>query len=160
MKRMKNEIHEKTNFSLVLHPHRSLGPHAFLFLMIFINLIGFSVGLAFLLMGAWPVLVFFSLVSLFVYFAFKSNYRAGLHREIVEIYEDQLKIRSISPNGQERSRGLQAYWSRLEISGGKLLVFCKSETIEIGKFLIEDEKEQVKEALTVALFRYRNGAAS
>lgn len=150
--------HQKVlEFSISLHPYRSLGPHAFLILMVFIGTISFGAGLIFLLIGAWPVLGFFGLDFLLIYLAFRLNYRSGRKCEIVEILADQLNVRLISPNGREVSRKFQAYWSRIEIQNDRLLIRCKSEQMEIGHFLIEHEKQEVKEALTSALHAYRYG---
>ncbi len=153
--------HQKlSQYSISLHPYRSMEPRAFLILMVFIGIISFGAGLIFLLMGAWPILGFFGLDILLIYLAFRLNYRAGRKCEIVEIYEDQLNVRMISPNGRESSRKFQAYWSRIEIHGDRLFIRCKSEQLEIGHFLIGHEKEEVKEALTSALYTYRHGSVA
>ena len=48
-------------FSALLTPHRSLNRTGFIVLMVFLSVVSFVAGLAFLLMGAWPVLGFFGL---------------------------------------------------------------------------------------------------
>ena len=48
-------------FSALLTPHRSLNRTGFVVLMVFLSVVSFAAGLAFLLMGAWPVLGFFGL---------------------------------------------------------------------------------------------------
>ena len=48
-------------FSALLTPHRSLNRTGFLVLMVFLSVVSFAAGLAFLLMGAWPVLGFMGL---------------------------------------------------------------------------------------------------
>ena len=48
-------------FSARLTPHRSLNRTGFLVLMAFLVAVSFAAGVAFLLMGAWPVLGFFGL---------------------------------------------------------------------------------------------------
>ena len=53
------EVAEPTLFSALLTPHRSLNRTGFLVLMVFIGVVSFIAGIAFLLMGAWPVLGFF-----------------------------------------------------------------------------------------------------
>ena len=52
---------EPTIFSAVITPHRSLGSIGFLVLMIVFGGVSFVTGIAFLLMGAWPVFGFFGL---------------------------------------------------------------------------------------------------
>ena len=54
-------------FSALLTPHRSLSRTGFIVLMVFLSVVSFVAGLAFLLMGAWPVFGFFGLdVLLFI----------------------------------------------------------------------------------------------
>ena len=64
-------------FSALLTPHRSLNRTGFLVLMGFVSVISFAAGLAFLLMGAWPVLGFFGLDVLAIYWAFRVNFRSA-----------------------------------------------------------------------------------
>src|SRR5258708_8784550 len=61
-------------FSALLTPHRSLNRAGFLVLMGFLSAVSFAAGLAFLLMGAWPVLGFFGLDALALYWAFPINF--------------------------------------------------------------------------------------
>ena len=58
----------------VLYPHRSLTPRGFLILMTFISAVSFIAGMAFLLMGAWPVFGFFGLDVLLLYLAFNLDF--------------------------------------------------------------------------------------
>jgi len=152
----KTEKIEKADFSIILHPHRSLSERSFLILMICIGIVSFGTGLIFMAMGAWPVLGFFGLDVFLVYLAFRLNFRAGRTCEIVEIIGDQLTVRKLSPDGKEVRKNIQAYWSRLKLDSGRLFVVCKMEQIEIGHFLVEQEKEEVKDAIIAALYRYRD----
>ena len=70
-------------FSALLTPHRSLNRTGFLVLMVFLSAVSFAAGLAFLLMGAWPVFGFFGLDVLAIYWAFRVNFlRARASEEI------------------------------------------------------------------------------
>src|ERR1700676_382632 len=53
-------------FSALLTPHRSLNRTGFLVLMGSVGTVGFAAGLAFLLMGAWPVFGFFGIEKLYL----------------------------------------------------------------------------------------------
>ena len=68
---------EPTLFSAIVTPHRSLGSLGFLILMVAVGGISFAAGIAFLMMGAWPVFGFFGLDVFLVYLAFRANYRAA-----------------------------------------------------------------------------------
>ena len=58
---------EPTLFSATITPHRSLGQAGFLVLMLVFGGVSFCTGVAFLLMGAWPVFGFFGLDVLLLY---------------------------------------------------------------------------------------------
>ncbi|MEH6496079.1 MAG: DUF2244 domain-containing protein [Pseudomonas marincola] len=143
-------------YTLSLSPHRSLPPRGFLVLMIFIGVVSFTAGIAFLMMGAWPVFGFFGLDVLLVYVAFRLNYREAQKREVIEIREGDLRVRAISPSGTEKCRTFQSYWSRCVIEGEMLLIRSRNETAEIGSFLNLEEKEEVMNEITSALHRDRN----
>ena len=64
-------------FSARLTPHRSLNRTGFLVLMTFISTVSFVAGVAFWMMGAWPVLGFFGLDVLVIYWAFRINFRSA-----------------------------------------------------------------------------------
>ena len=65
---------EPTIFSATLTPHRSLGRVGFLVLMLLFGGVSFVTGMLFLVIGAWPVLGFFGLDVLLLYWAFRLNY--------------------------------------------------------------------------------------
>ena len=73
------------HFRAFLLPHRSLGRKGFIILMGVISAISFLTGLAFYMLGAWPVMGFFCLDVLLIYGAFRLNYRAARLYELVEL---------------------------------------------------------------------------
>ena len=77
-------LDQPTLFSARVTPHRSLNRTGFLVLMTFVGAVSFVAGIAFCMMGAWPVLGFFGLDLLVIYWAFRINYRRAL------AYEDAL----------------------------------------------------------------------
>ena len=74
------DIAEPELFSALLTPHRSLNRTGFLVLMAFLSVVSFAAGVAFLLMGAWPVFGFFGLDVLVIYWAFQVNFRRATAR--------------------------------------------------------------------------------
>ena len=77
MTTLNDDSGEPTLFSAVLTPHRSLSATGFVIVMALVGGVSFAAGIAFLLMGAWPVFGFFGLDVLLIYLAFRANYRAG-----------------------------------------------------------------------------------
>jgi len=86
-------------FSALLTPHRSLNRTGFLVLMGFISVVGFAAGLAFLLMGAWPVMGFFGLDVLAIYWAFRVNFLRGRASEDISVTPSELRVRRVSHRG-------------------------------------------------------------
>ena len=67
------ELPQPDLFSALLTPHRALSRTGFLVLMGFVGAVSFIAGVAFLLMGAWPVFGFFGLDVLAIWWAFRVN---------------------------------------------------------------------------------------
>src|ERR1700712_1637847 len=86
-------------FSARLTPHRSLSRTGFLVLMAFITAVSFIAGVAFWIMGAWPVFGFFGLDVLVIYWAFRINYRRGDASEEITVTPSELRVPRISPRG-------------------------------------------------------------
>lgn len=156
-------IDEPTIFSAVLTPHRSLGRTGFLLLMIAVGLISFAAGIVFLLMGAWPVLGFFGLDVLLVYWAFKASYRSAAAYEQVTVTATELKVRKVSHRGQVREWTLNPLWVRLdrqddaEFGLGALSLVFRGRTLPIGSFLGPAEKESFAAALAAAIGEAKRG---
>src|SRR6266702_4453529 len=101
-------------FSARLTPHRSLNRTGFLVLMTFVSAVSFAAGVAFLLMGAWPVFGFFGLDVLAIYWAFKVNFRTARAREEISVTPTELRVRRISHRGHVAEWVLNPLWVRLD----------------------------------------------
>src|SRR6201985_3108649 len=108
------ETAEPKLFCALLMPHRSLNRTGFLVLMGFLSVISFAAGIAFLLMGAWPVFGFFGLDVLLVYWAFRVNYRAAKAYEEVTVTHSELTVRKVSHRGAVSKWTLNPVWVRLD----------------------------------------------
>jgi uncharacterized membrane protein len=80
-------------FSARLTPHRSLNRTGFLAVMLFLSIVSFVTGMVFLMMGAWPVLGFFGLDVLVIWWAFKVNFRAARASEEIVVTPSELRVR-------------------------------------------------------------------
>ena len=102
------ELPREPLFDAVLHPHRSLSPSGFVILMVAVSLVCFAAGVAFALIGAWPVFGFFGLDVLLIYFAFRINYRWGRMYETVVLTEDTLTVERGQPRRAHQSLAFPA----------------------------------------------------
>src|SRR5258705_11058500 len=105
-------------FSALLTPHRSLNRTGFLVLMAFVCAISFAAGLAFLLMGAWPVLGFFGLDVLAIYWAFCINFRSARASEEITVTPSELRLRRGGNCGHVGEWVLNPPWGRRHPRGG------------------------------------------
>jgi uncharacterized membrane protein len=154
---------EPGGFRAVLTPHRSLGPTGFLVLMAALAGISFATGIAFLLIGAWPVLGFFGLDVALVYVAFKLNYRSGRLYETVELTPAKLTWTRVHPSGRREQFDCNPYWARVNLRewpDGRtdLRLIAQGKELVFGRFLTDDERRQFASALRGALVDARGGA--
>lgn len=155
-----NRPQETALFSAVLRPHRSLSRGGFVLLMSVIGVVSFVAGMAFLAIGAWPVLGFFGLDVLLVWLAFHLNYRAARAFETIEIYERELVVTQIAASGRALHHGFNPYWARVSLAtlpDGRtdLRLSSHGRVLSFGRFLTDDERREFADALDVALVQAR-----
>jgi len=155
---------QKPQFSVVLTPHRSLGPRGFLVFMATVGAVSFGTGLLFYLMGAWPVVGFLGLDVLLIYVAFKLNFRALSVYETVDLSPETLTVTRVDPKGREQSWSFNPYWVRLRVDervgrASELSIASHGKRLVFASFLTDPEREDLAAALNTALSEARGGAA-
>jgi uncharacterized membrane protein len=154
---------EPTIFSALLTPHRSLGSTGFLVLMLAIGGVSFVAGMVFLMVGAWPVLGFFGLDVVLIWWAFRVNYRAARAYEEVTVTASELTVRKVSPQGKVSEWMFNPVWVRLDRETDedyglqKLFVVSRDRRLPIASFLAPDERQSFAAALGEALGEARRG---
>ena len=150
-------------FSAMLTPHRSLNRTGFLVLMAFLSAVSFAAGVAFLLLGAWPVFGFFGLDVLAVYIAFRVNYSRATACEEISVTPTTLRVRRTDHRGTVSEWTFNPLWVRLdrqvheEFGIERLALVSRGRQLTIGSFLNADEKASFAKALTGALGAAKRG---
>ena len=86
-------------------------------LMGFVGTVSFVAGVAFAMMGAWPVFGFFGLDVAIIYYAFRRNFQDAGACEVIEIRDHRLTIAEFDRKGRlEGAEAFNAAWVRLELS--------------------------------------------
>ena len=150
-------------FSALLTPHRSLNRTGFLVLMVFLSVVSFAAGLAFLLMGAWPVFGFFGLDVLAIYWAFRVNFLRGRATEEITVTPSEIRVRRVSHRGHVVEWVLNPLWVQLdqvthaEFGIEQLFLVSRGRRVSIARFLGPEEKASFVKALLAALQAAKRG---
>ncbi|MCB1490163.1 MAG: DUF2244 domain-containing protein [Bauldia sp.] len=156
-----SDVENEPIFAARLTPHRSLSPTGFMLVMLALVSCSFTAGLAFWMMGAWPIVGFFGLDILLVQFAFRMNYRAARASEDVVVFRDRLMVRRTTPNGKWTEFTLNPYWARLEVDHHPEIgvtgvnLTSHGRRYPIASFLGPHERESFATALSSALAEAR-----
>jgi len=156
-------LDQPTLFSARVTPHRSLNRTGFVVLMTFVGAVSFIAGVAFWMMGAWPVLGFFGLDVLVIYWAFRINFRSAEATEDIVVTPTELRVRRVSHRGQVMEWTLNPLWVQLEQTGDpefgieRLYLVSRGRRVSVGYFLGPDEKASFYKALLAALQTAKRG---
>jgi len=151
----------KPEFIAELTPHRSLSRNGFIILMAFVSFTCFISGVVFMVIGAWPVFLFFGLDVFIIWLAFKLNYRAAKVRELVSVARDELKVQRFDPKGQIDEHIFNPFWTRFvidrheEIGITSMRLTSRERSLPIGAFLNPDDRESFALAFSNAIARVR-----
>lgn len=145
-------------FSAVLRPYRSLNRQGFGILMGLLVFVSVVVGLAFSLIGAWPVIGFLGIDLVLLYLAFKWSYRTGSIYEKLKLWPDRLVVERYYPHRRRQIWTFHPYWARLELqqplgTASKLILRSHGRTLNLGAFLSEPERSKLAADLKTALVR-------
>lgn len=151
----------KPEFVAELRPHRSLSREGFILLMAFVSLTCFLSGIMFMVIGAWPVVVFFGVDVFIVWLAFKLNYRAGRVRERVSVARDHLLVQKFGPDGCMKEHSFNPFWTRFEVERHEeigitsMKLTSRDRQLTIGSFLNPDDRESFSEEFGSAIARVK-----
>ena len=150
------------SFQATLAPYRSLSPAGFATLMTAVGAVGFMSGIAFLLLGAWPVMFFFGLDVLLIYVAFRMSYRSGRLYETIDLTPEHLTLARFHPSGRGEQFEFNPTWVRVLLTEGRdgrthLALASHGRSVGFGAFLTDDERRDFASVLKEAIVLARGG---
>lgn len=154
---------DRTLFSAVITPHRSLDPESFRLMMAVLCAVSALLALRFIAFGFWPVAAFLALDVLALYVAFKVSYRRARGFEEVRLTAIELLLRRVSHRGDTREWRLNPLWTKLvrethaEFGLQRLTLVSRGERIVIAGELSPAERAHFAEAFADALGRAKRG---
>ena len=128
-----------------------------LFLLIFFSWI---IGGSFLLLGAWPVLIFLAVDILLIYYFLKRGSSNVADWEEIDIQSRELIVRKVRNSKCFKVFNIPTYWSRVELTGqrygrSKLVVYFRDNYSEIASFLDWKSKVKLERYLNFELHKLR-----
>ena len=150
-------------FAARVVPHRSLSRGGFIALMSLFGAVSFAAGTVFLMMGAWPILGFFGLDVLLIWWAFKVNFRHAEATEDITVTPSEIRIRRVSHRGHVLEWSFNPLWVQIdqkidpEFGIERLFLISRGRRVSVGHWLGPDEKQSFVKALMAALHAARRG---
>lgn len=140
----------------VLEPPRSLSPRGFNRVMLALGALGFVIGLAFLINGAYPVVGFMGLEILALWLVFRFSFRAQSARTYVRVTAEAVMVRKVDGWGRERRANLASHFARVEFDRAAagpnaLRVASSGKAYPLGEFLTLRERESFARRLAAAI---------
>lgn len=148
------------HFDATLTPNTALSPRAFLIIMGLVGGMSFLAGMMFLSMGAFPVLGWFGLDALAIWYAFRKNFQNLKEETRVQITAEAIELTHSRPGQKTRTAKLPTAFTRLALvqppRGPSELRLAHGQTAYvIGRFLTPRERRSLYEAITSAVARAR-----
>ncbi len=148
-------------FDATLTPNRSLSPRAFTVVMAVVVAMSFIAGLSFVSMGAFPVIGFFGLDALAIWFAFRWSFRNLKQETRVRITAEQIDLMHERPGTAPRTASLPTAFTRVRLDfpgrrPSELKLAHGGQAWVIGRFLTPAERKSLKEALEKAIRTAQN----
>ena len=150
-------------FSAILRPHRSAGPHTLRLVVCLVAVVWLMVGLAFVAVGAWPILPFLGLEVLLLAVALRLNLRAGNAYEAINLTPRALTVRRVNHWGRQSDFSFAPHWLQVNIADpperwSPLELRSHGRSLTIGNFLLPEERVQLARTLRRELGRLTNAS--
>ena len=149
------ESGEKVQFGIVSRRHNSSSPHVRLLVFGSLGMFTLAIGLAFALIGAWPIAPFAGLECLALFIAYCWLRRHDEDYELITIEGNDVIVET--RNGSKRERvPMSRFWAQVvveDVTGGRKRVFLRAHgrQIEFGRLLSDEAKLSVAKRLRAKL---------
>ncbi len=144
----------------VLTPNRSLSRRGLTVVMTVVGVVSFISGMAFLSMGALPVVGFFGLDALAIWLAFRWSLNQQSEETRVTVTAETLKLHHRTAKGAIKEAELPSAFARVELNepltpDSWLRIEHGQKAFIIGRFLTLPERKAFAGALRLALLAAR-----
>lgn len=146
--------------NLKLYPQRSFKPEHFSKLLLLLIVICTLASIRFVIVGAWPVVLFLGADILALWFAFFLSYRRGRIFETVQLSSTDLIISKCDSAGRITATRFEPYWANVSLKTvgadrNILTISHHEKSVELGDFMMPHERKQVADQIKDALQEWR-----
>jgi uncharacterized membrane protein len=137
--------YENIRYSRVPRPHRSSSERAVKIVTGFVLCLFIPTGTVLLLVGAWPVFGFMGLEVIALILALRYNHKVGSAFEAITITDKEFRHSKVSHWGKRKLTSFQPQWLQVRIdeASQQLIAGIHGKRVIIGKFLTDDEREEL-----------------
>lgn len=147
-------------FEALIVPYRSLSPRGVVVLIAVLAFLAALVVARFLLIGAWPVVVFSALEVPAVAVLLLINIRRARVSEMILVDGTAVTVIRTDHAGRRSTVSLPSAWLRVdqdtEANRPRLVLRSRGDVVEVGSFLHEPDRDALRAALAGALNGIRN----
>lgn len=144
-------------YQLTIRPNQSISWRATCYLLLSLLLVSGTIAIAMGLLGYWPVVPLAAAQMMLVAYGFYRVARRGQQQEVILFTQDSIRIE----RGRRRPEQvfiLTRLWARVVLEHcpkrwypSRLLIRSHGDTVEIGRFLSEDERQHLAAELVKCL---------
>jgi len=146
-------------FEALIVPHRSMTRRGIVYMAATIVILSLGVGIRFLLLGAWPVMVFSLLEVPLLGVLLAINLRQTRASELILLDQRQITVTRTDSGGHQTSFSLPTAWLRVNLEEtrgcSRVVLNSHGRDREIGGFLHDPDKVSLCEALRRAVHDIR-----
>ena len=147
-------------FDATLSPNRSLSPRAFVIVMSIVGCVSFVAGLLFVSQGAFPVIGFFGLDALAIWFALRWNARQLKQETRIRVTAETIEMEHLVPGKAPKCASVPTTFARIDLAYPErapsiLSISHGAASWAIGSYLTGGERRSLAKALKAAIQRAR-----
>ena len=151
----------RLHFDVTLYAHRSLRKKNFNRMIAVLVAFCVFAAIRFIMIGAWPVVIFVAIDLIALWLAFFLNYRSAQRFETVQLTDTDLLLTRIHPNGRSETWRFEPYWAQVKLrklgeDDNELSLRSHGEQVVFGQFMLPKERKEFARSLEGALAQWRH----
>jgi len=159
---MSTQTQARPLFAATLTPHRSLTRRGYRYVIALACVLASIPAIAFISMGAWPIVGFLVLDILAIAWALTASMRSSKQYEEVTLWPDQLEVKQVAANGKAEITRFNPFFVKLVIDRDfnerttGLHLRTRDTDLTIGAFMNADDKASFAKVFGTALKKARS----